>query len=82
MSGWCTAAPQRGVFSSPSCVALVERRDGGLVDSLDEGKCAERLLAYARAGAQRIFLWPLADERAQLELFRERVVPLLDGERT
>jgi hypothetical protein len=27
-------------------------------------------------------LWPLADEHAQLEVFRERVVPLLDGERT
>jgi 2-methylisocitrate lyase-like PEP mutase family enzyme len=35
--------------------------------------------AYEPAGAQRIFLWPLADERAQLEVFRERVVPLLDG---
>ena len=43
-------------------------------------ECAEKLLAYARAGAQRVFLWPLADERAQLEVFRERVVPLLDGE--
>ena len=40
-------------------------------------QCAEKLLAYARAGAQRVFLWPLADERAQLEVFRERVVPLL-----
>jgi alkanesulfonate monooxygenase SsuD/methylene tetrahydromethanopterin reductase-like flavin-dependent oxidoreductase (luciferase family) len=39
--------------------------------------CAETMLAYARAGAQRVFLWPLADERTQLEVFRERVVPLL-----
>ena len=45
-------------------------------------ECAEKLLAYERAGAQRVFLWPLADERAQLEVFRERVVPLLDGART
>ena len=44
--------------------------------------CAEKLRAYARAGAQRVFLWPLADERAQLELFRERVAPLLDAEST
>ncbi len=50
------------------------------VGSPDE--CAEKLLAYARAGAQRVFLWPLADERTQLEVFRERVVPLLDGELT
>jgi probable F420-dependent oxidoreductase len=44
-------------------------------------ECAQKVLAYERAGAQRIFLWPLADERAQLETFRERVVPLIDGER-
>jgi len=45
-------------------------------------ECAEKLLAYARAGAQRVFLWPLRDELAQLEVFRERVVPLLDDNRT
>ena len=44
-------------------------------------ECAVKLLAYEQAGAQRVLLWPLADERAQLELFRERVVPLIDGER-
>jgi alkanesulfonate monooxygenase SsuD/methylene tetrahydromethanopterin reductase-like flavin-dependent oxidoreductase (luciferase family) len=44
-------------------------------------ECAEKLLAYARAGAQCIFLWPFADERAQLDAFRERVVPLIEGER-
>jgi hypothetical protein len=31
------------------------------------------------AGARRIFVWPLADEVRQLELFRERVVPLVQG---
>ena len=45
-------------------------------------ECAEKLLPYQRAGAQRVFLWPLADERAQLEVFRERVMPLLDVEPT
>jgi alkanesulfonate monooxygenase SsuD/methylene tetrahydromethanopterin reductase-like flavin-dependent oxidoreductase (luciferase family) len=39
--------------------------------------CAERVAAFARAGAQRLFVWPLRDEVAQLELFRERVVPLV-----
>ena len=43
-------------------------------------ECAARLRGYEAAGAQRIFLWPLAHERAQLEAFRERVVPLLDSE--
>src|SRR5262245_17186821 len=45
-------------------------------------ECAEKLSAYERAGAQRVFLWPLADELAQLETFRERVVPLLAAERS
>ena len=39
--------------------------------------CAERLRAFADAGAHRVFLWPLRDEVRQLELFREQVVPLV-----
>jgi alkanesulfonate monooxygenase SsuD/methylene tetrahydromethanopterin reductase-like flavin-dependent oxidoreductase (luciferase family) len=38
-------------------------------------QCAERLDAYAQAGAERIFVWPLADELRQIELLRERVAP-------
>ena len=40
-------------------------------------QCAERISAYAEAGAERIFVWPLADELRQLEAFRENVVPLV-----
>jgi alkanesulfonate monooxygenase SsuD/methylene tetrahydromethanopterin reductase-like flavin-dependent oxidoreductase (luciferase family) len=40
-------------------------------------RCAEYINAYARAGAQRMFLWPVTDELRQLELFRELVVPQL-----
>jgi hypothetical protein len=29
------------------------------------------------AGVERVFVWPLGDELRQLELFRERVVPLV-----
>jgi alkanesulfonate monooxygenase SsuD/methylene tetrahydromethanopterin reductase-like flavin-dependent oxidoreductase (luciferase family) len=39
--------------------------------------CAERVQAFADAGAQRMFLWPLRDEARQLELFMERVAPLV-----
>jgi alkanesulfonate monooxygenase SsuD/methylene tetrahydromethanopterin reductase-like flavin-dependent oxidoreductase (luciferase family) len=39
--------------------------------------CAERLAAFVAAGARRIFVWPLGDEAAQLELFRERVTCLV-----
>jgi alkanesulfonate monooxygenase SsuD/methylene tetrahydromethanopterin reductase-like flavin-dependent oxidoreductase (luciferase family) len=42
-------------------------------------RCAERISAYADAGAQRVFVWPLADELRQLELFREYVVPLISA---
>lgn len=41
--------------------------------------CAERISAYARAGAQRMFLWPVTDELRQLELFREQVVPQISA---
>jgi alkanesulfonate monooxygenase SsuD/methylene tetrahydromethanopterin reductase-like flavin-dependent oxidoreductase (luciferase family) len=37
--------------------------------------CAERLSEFAAVGAQRIFVWPLGDELAQLDLFRRHVAP-------
>jgi probable F420-dependent oxidoreductase len=40
-------------------------------------ECAERLARYAAAGVQRVFLWPVGDALEQLELFSERVAPLL-----
>jgi alkanesulfonate monooxygenase SsuD/methylene tetrahydromethanopterin reductase-like flavin-dependent oxidoreductase (luciferase family) len=40
-------------------------------------QCAERISAYADAGVQRLFVWPLTDQLRQLELFRERVIPLV-----
>jgi alkanesulfonate monooxygenase SsuD/methylene tetrahydromethanopterin reductase-like flavin-dependent oxidoreductase (luciferase family) len=41
--------------------------------------CAQWISEYARAGAQRIFLWPLADHVAQLERFMADVAPLVSG---
>ena len=40
-------------------------------------ECAEKLAEYQRAGVQRIFMWPVDDELEQLELFHDRVMPLL-----
>ncbi len=40
-------------------------------------ECAEKLAAYETAGAQRVYLWPVADELNQLEAFWDRVVPLV-----
>ena len=36
---------------------------------------AEKLSAYRDAGVQRVFIWPVRDERRQLELFAEKVRP-------
>jgi alkanesulfonate monooxygenase SsuD/methylene tetrahydromethanopterin reductase-like flavin-dependent oxidoreductase (luciferase family) len=39
--------------------------------------CGEKLAAYRDAGAQRVFLWPVGNELRQLEIFREKVLPLV-----
>jgi len=41
--------------------------------------CAQRLSAFADAGAERVFVWPLGDDIHQLTLLAERVVPLISG---
>lgn len=42
--------------------------------------CAEKLAAYQNVGVQRIYLWPLADELDQINIFMEHVAPLIDRE--
>jgi len=39
--------------------------------------CAERLSALAAAGAERGFVWPVADELRQLGALAEDVIPLV-----
>jgi alkanesulfonate monooxygenase SsuD/methylene tetrahydromethanopterin reductase-like flavin-dependent oxidoreductase (luciferase family) len=41
-------------------------------------RCAEKLAAYQKVGVQRVYLWPLADELKQIQIFMEQVVPLID----
>ena len=41
--------------------------------------CAELLSRYAAAGCERVYLWPLGDERRQLELVASDVAPLIGG---
>ena len=40
---------------------------------------AEKLTAFAAAGVQRVFIWPVADEVEQLERFWNDVRPLVAG---
>ena len=39
--------------------------------------CAEKLAAYQTVGVQRVYLWPLADELEQIQIFMKQVVPLI-----
>jgi alkanesulfonate monooxygenase SsuD/methylene tetrahydromethanopterin reductase-like flavin-dependent oxidoreductase (luciferase family) len=41
--------------------------------------CAELLSRYAEAGCERVYLWPLGEERRQLELVANKVAPMLGG---
>jgi alkanesulfonate monooxygenase SsuD/methylene tetrahydromethanopterin reductase-like flavin-dependent oxidoreductase (luciferase family) len=41
--------------------------------------CAEKLAAYHHVGVQRVYLWPLTNELAQIKVFMRQVVPLIDG---
>jgi alkanesulfonate monooxygenase SsuD/methylene tetrahydromethanopterin reductase-like flavin-dependent oxidoreductase (luciferase family) len=41
--------------------------------------CAELLSRYAEAGCERVYLWPLSDERRQLELVAGEIAPLISG---
>ena len=41
--------------------------------------CAQAITAYAQAGAERIFVWPLTDDLRQLHTFRTDVIPLVEA---
>ena len=60
--------------------AAVRRPEEVLRERLPIGpaeRFAEKLAAFAPSGVQRVFIWPVADEQRQLELFWERVRPLV-----
>jgi alkanesulfonate monooxygenase SsuD/methylene tetrahydromethanopterin reductase-like flavin-dependent oxidoreductase (luciferase family) len=61
-------------------VPTVNRPEDVLRERLPFGSAedfAEKISAFAAAGVQRVLIWPVADERRQLELFAERVLPLV-----
>ena len=43
------------------------------------GHCAELLSRYERAGCEWVQLWPLGEERLQIERFAAEVMPRIDG---
>jgi alkanesulfonate monooxygenase SsuD/methylene tetrahydromethanopterin reductase-like flavin-dependent oxidoreductase (luciferase family) len=61
-------------------VPIVHRPEDTLRERLPIGPAAlfaEKLTAFANAGVQRVFIWPVADEARQLERFWNEVRPLI-----
>ena len=61
---------------------LLRRDPDELRDQLCIGSpehCAEVLSSYARAGCQWVQIWPLGEERRQIELFAADVVPHIES---
>jgi alkanesulfonate monooxygenase SsuD/methylene tetrahydromethanopterin reductase-like flavin-dependent oxidoreductase (luciferase family) len=59
-------------------IAPLLRRDPAELDRLcigSTGHCAQVLSDYAEAGCEWVQLWPLGEERRQIELLAERVIP-------
>ena len=61
---------------------LLRRNPDELRDQLCIGSpehCAEVLSSFAHAGCEWVQLWPLGDERRQIELFAETVRPKIES---
>ena len=62
-------------------IPTINRPEEVIRDRLPVGSAeqvAEKLIAYRDAGAQRVYLWPVADEVSQMERFGEEVAPLVN----
>jgi alkanesulfonate monooxygenase SsuD/methylene tetrahydromethanopterin reductase-like flavin-dependent oxidoreductase (luciferase family) len=80
---WCYVTDDRaeaeGILRE-RVVPIVHRPEDVLRERLPIGPpelFAEKLRAFADAGVQRVFVWPVADERHQLERFWNEVRPLV-----
>jgi alkanesulfonate monooxygenase SsuD/methylene tetrahydromethanopterin reductase-like flavin-dependent oxidoreductase (luciferase family) len=83
---WCYVTDDRAdaerIFNE-RVVPTVHRPPDILRERLPIGppeRFAEKLSEFARAGVERVLIWPVADEIHQLELFRERVQPLVESD--
>jgi alkanesulfonate monooxygenase SsuD/methylene tetrahydromethanopterin reductase-like flavin-dependent oxidoreductase (luciferase family) len=81
---WVAADPAEGERVLNETLAPLLGRDpadvGAQVCVGTAEHCAQLLARYARAGCDRVYLWPLGDERRQLELVAGAVAPLVRAE--
>jgi alkanesulfonate monooxygenase SsuD/methylene tetrahydromethanopterin reductase-like flavin-dependent oxidoreductase (luciferase family) len=67
---------------SGTLAPLLRRDPGELRERLcigPPGDCAEILSAYEEAGCDRVYMWPVGDERRQIELIATEVLPRLEA---
>ena len=80
---WCYITDDRAEAErvlQERVVPTIHRPEAILRERLPIGpasRFAEKLTAFAEAGVQRVFIWPVADERRQLERFCDEVRPLV-----
>jgi len=83
---WCYITDDRGEADRilrERVAPTVHRPEDTLRERLPIGPpelFAEKLTAFANAGVQRVFIWPVADELHQLERFWHDVRPLVAAE--
>jgi alkanesulfonate monooxygenase SsuD/methylene tetrahydromethanopterin reductase-like flavin-dependent oxidoreductase (luciferase family) len=80
---WITEDAREAERVLRETLAPVLRRDpDDLRDQLCIGpaeKCADLLSGYARAGCERVHIWPLGDEPRQIELAATKVLPAVEA---
>ena len=80
---WITEDDREAARVLRETLAPMLRRDpDALRDQLCIGpaeRCAELLSRYARAGCERVHLWPLGDEPRQIELAATKVLPAVEA---
>ena len=83
MWSWITEDAREADRVLNDVLAPLLKRDADVLrDQLCVGpaeRCAELLSRYARAGCERVHLWPLGDEPRQIELAATAVLPAVEG---
>jgi len=80
---WCYITDSRAEADAvlrDRVLPVVHRPEEALRERLPIGSAAafaEKLAAFRDSGVERVFIWPVGDERRQLELFAEQVLPAL-----
>ena len=78
IGSWGSDAGMRRVARLGDILPTVNRPEDILRDRLPIGPpevFIDKLREFASAGLQRAYIWPVADEARQLELFAEHVMP-------